>query len=72
MMGLTLPLSFDNCYVIVSLQDEADHGIIEKVSLKNFMCHNRLEVTFGPNVNFIIGRNGSKSDFSWRCHYQHS
>ncbi|XP_041357126.1 structural maintenance of chromosomes protein 6-like isoform X2 [Gigantopelta aegis] len=42
-----------------SLNQEADVGIIEKVSLKNFMCHSRLEVNFGPHVNFIVGRNGS-------------
>ena len=24
------------------------------------MCHTMLEVPFGPNVNFIIGRNGSE------------
>ncbi|XP_022097064.1 structural maintenance of chromosomes protein 6-like [Acanthaster planci] len=38
---------------------EAEYGIIEHVSMKNFMCHKRLEFNFGPNVNFIVGRNGS-------------
>ena len=28
--------------------------------LQNFMCHKYLDVNFGPNVNFIIGKNGSK------------
>ena len=23
------------------------------------MCHKKLEVSFGANVNFVIGRNGS-------------
>ncbi|XP_032234890.2 structural maintenance of chromosomes protein 6 isoform X4 [Nematostella vectensis] len=40
-------------------KDEAEVGIIEKVTLVNFMCHTMLEVPLGPNVNFIIGRNGS-------------
>ncbi|XP_061192565.1 structural maintenance of chromosomes protein 6-like isoform X2 [Saccostrea echinata] len=38
---------------------EADIGIVEKISLKNFMCHSRLDVSLGPHVNFIVGRNGS-------------
>lgn len=38
---------------------EAEVGIIEKITLVNFMCHTMLEVPLGPNVNFIIGRNGS-------------
>ncbi|KAJ8311272.1 hypothetical protein KUTeg_011176 [Tegillarca granosa] len=39
--------------------NEADIGIIERISVKNFMCHNRLDIRLGPHVNFIIGRNGS-------------
>ena len=35
-------------------------GVIEKVQLNNFMCHSRMVVTFSPNVNFVLGRNGSK------------
>ncbi|XP_022314343.2 structural maintenance of chromosomes protein 6-like isoform X1 [Crassostrea virginica] len=38
---------------------EADIGIVEKICLKNFMCHSRLDVSLGPHVNFIVGRNGS-------------
>ncbi|KAL7836398.1 hypothetical protein AOLI_G00276820 [Acnodon oligacanthus] len=35
-------------------------GIIEKIFLKNFMCHSLLgPFTFGSNVNFIVGNNGS-------------
>lgn len=41
------------------LPAEAEAGIIESVTLENFMCHDKLEFSFGPNVNFIIGRNGS-------------
>ncbi|ODV94576.1 hypothetical protein PACTADRAFT_81147 [Pachysolen tannophilus NRRL Y-2460] len=34
-------------------------GIIEKIELTNFMCHDHFEVEFGPQINFIIGHNGS-------------
>ncbi|XP_078353144.1 structural maintenance of chromosomes protein 6-like [Oculina patagonica] len=43
----------------VSTSSEAEVGIIEKITLVNFMCHTMLEVPLGANVNFIIGRNGS-------------
>ncbi|XP_062864147.1 structural maintenance of chromosomes protein 6 [Trichomycterus rosablanca] len=37
-----------------------DIGVIESISLKNFMSHHLLEqFEFGPNVNFIVGNNGS-------------
>ncbi|KAM8954181.1 structural maintenance of chromosomes protein 6 [Pelodytes ibericus] len=38
----------------------AEVGIIESISLKNFMCHSNLgPFRFGPNVNFVVGNNGS-------------
>ncbi|KFX86923.1 hypothetical protein V490_08729 [Pseudogymnoascus sp. VKM F-3557] len=37
----------------------ADNGIIEEVIMTNFMCHEKLHVTLGPLINFIIGENGS-------------
>ena len=40
-------------------EDDGRTGIIEMVTLKNFMCHTSLEVTLDPNLNFIVGRNGS-------------
>ncbi|XP_052255864.1 structural maintenance of chromosomes protein 6-like isoform X2 [Dreissena polymorpha] len=39
--------------------DSAMCGIIEKIELKNFMCHPRLSINFGPAINFIVGHNGS-------------
>ncbi|XP_022606022.1 structural maintenance of chromosomes protein 6-like [Seriola dumerili] len=37
-----------------------DIGLIESITLKNFMCHHFLSpFHFGPNVNFIVGNNGS-------------
>jgi len=49
-----------NAHVLLWFQSEAEVGIIEKITLVNFMCHTMLEVPLGANVNFIIGRNGSK------------
>lgn len=35
------------------------NAIIESVTMVNFMCHERLHVTLGPLINFIVGENGS-------------
>ena len=40
-------------------EEEGRVGIIETITLKNFMCHTSLEVSLDPNLNFIVGRNGS-------------
>ncbi|KAF8073492.1 hypothetical protein FPV67DRAFT_1576115 [Lyophyllum atratum] len=37
----------------------AEHGIIERIEMVNFMCHAFLKFEFGPQINFIIGHNGS-------------
>lgn len=34
-------------------------GVIENIYLENFMCHGKLDVPLGPQMNFIIGHNGS-------------
>ena len=34
-------------------------GIVHKISLENFLCHDNLEMEFNQHINFIIGRNGS-------------
>ncbi|KAI1285997.1 Structural maintenance of chromosomes protein 6 [Halotydeus destructor] len=34
-------------------------GVIQSIRLINFMCHENFEMEFGPNINFIIGQNGS-------------
>lgn len=36
-------------------------GIVKKIRLENFMCHNNLEIELGDRVNFITGQNGSKT-----------
>ncbi|XP_042865205.1 structural maintenance of chromosomes protein 6-like [Penaeus japonicus] len=40
-------------------EENALSGILERVIVKNFMCHDHLEFTFSPNINFVQGRNGS-------------
>ncbi|XP_077388554.1 structural maintenance of chromosomes protein 6 [Festucalex cinctus] len=38
----------------------SDAGIVESITLKNFMCHAFLgPINFGSNINFVVGRNGS-------------
>ena len=34
-------------------------GIVHKISLENFLCHDRLDLEFNQHINFIIGKNGS-------------
>ncbi|XP_012283644.1 structural maintenance of chromosomes protein 6 [Orussus abietinus] len=34
-------------------------GKIMRVFMRNFMCHDAMEIVFNPNINFIVGRNGS-------------
>ncbi|GAA5855652.1 hypothetical protein JCM8547_001632 [Rhodosporidiobolus lusitaniae] len=37
----------------------AEAGVIQQVDLQWFMCHTRTTVDFGPQVNFLVGVNGS-------------
>ncbi|BGP39124.1 Structural maintenance of chromosomes protein 6 [Rhodotorula kratochvilovae] len=37
----------------------AQAGVIQQVELMNFMCHAHTTVDFGPQVNFLVGVNGS-------------
>uniref|UniRef100_A0A8C5ND93 Structural maintenance of chromosomes protein 6 n=1 Tax=Gouania willdenowi TaxID=441366 RepID=A0A8C5ND93_GOUWI len=40
--------------------NHSDAGIVESISMKNFMCHSHLgPFAFGSNVNFFVGNNGS-------------
>lgn len=44
-------------------------GVVKSLKLVNFMCHGHFAIDFGPRINFVVGRNGSKlihifNDFS--------
>lgn len=34
-------------------------GVIESVTLVDFMSHRHFQMKFGPKINFITGQNGS-------------
>jgi hypothetical protein len=38
------------------LKGIAEYGIIESISMVQFMCHKYLSFNFGPQINFIIGK----------------
>ncbi|KAL7729236.1 hypothetical protein ACLKA6_009693 [Drosophila palustris] len=44
---LTVQSPFSRCGKIISIR------------LRNFMCHSNLYIEFGPNINFLVGSNGS-------------
>ena len=31
-------------------------GTVHKISLENFLCHDKLEMKFNDQINFIIGK----------------
>ena len=40
-------------------QGTAQAGIVEKIELRNFMCHANFKMGLSPELNFVMGRNGS-------------
>lgn len=46
---------YENCEV----ENEVGCGIIQNVTVKNFMCHEHLSVDFNDKINLVQGRNGS-------------
>ena len=61
--GSHYPGSTVNCPILL-LQLGADVGIVETLTLRNFMCHSKLEFNFNPGTNIIYGKNGSKYNFN--------
>ncbi|RLO11858.1 hypothetical protein DYB28_004740 [Aphanomyces astaci] len=39
--------------------DRSEMGVIEEIYCENFMCHRKMVVKLGRNINFITGENGS-------------
>jgi len=39
--------------------DDLVSGVIKSVKLSNFMCHESFYKEWHPNLNFIVGENGS-------------
>lgn len=42
-----------------NIDDKHLSGYIKKVKLRNFMSHENFELSLGPQLNFIVGNNGS-------------
>lgn len=40
------------------IEEDID-GCIHSIHVRNFFCHENLEINLNRNVNFIVGRNGS-------------
>lgn len=41
------------------IERDQDYPYFKRIFLKNFMCHEELNVHFNPRINFVSGRNGS-------------
>jgi hypothetical protein len=38
---------------------KSEMGVIEEIYCENFMCHQKMIISLGRNINFITGENGS-------------
>ena len=47
------------CFLQEERRSGTCSGIIKRVRLFNFMCHESFDAEWHPNLNFIIGENGS-------------
>lgn len=59
-------VTFLTCVKVLSAGEAVSNaGIVESITLKNFMCHSHLgPFAFGSNVNFVVGNNGSECNHS--------
>merc|ERR1711892_805204 len=39
--------------------DKHHKNLLQKITVKDFMCHAKLDMEFGERVNFIVGQNGA-------------
>lgn len=56
---LWLPKTFLQFEVVLQARSLKTAGIVKKISLENFLCHDKLEVKFNEQINFIIGNTTS-------------
>ena len=47
--------------------DFAECGILESITLENFLCHAKFTMDFNPNITFIVGEVRSDFCFSLLC-----
>ncbi|XP_064122945.1 structural maintenance of chromosomes protein 6-like [Macrobrachium nipponense] len=46
---------YENC----DIANEVGCGVIQNITVKNFMCHEHLALNFNDKINLVQGRNGS-------------
>lgn len=54
--------------LLTQVQYEENAGWIKEIHLVDFMCHRNLSVSFGKNLNFLVGHNGSTCSSSYHPH----
>ncbi len=50
-------------------QSVAQHGVIEEVTLTNFMCHKYVQINFGPDAHVVVNLS-ARSDDGIECRAQ--
>lgn len=49
----------DSAINFTDAKEVGEIGIVKRIILRDFMCHSLLDVSFGNQINFITGKNGS-------------